>query len=273
MSDQEFEWAEQAGNASEVYQEFLVPGMFTPFAEKLLEEAGVGPGARVLDVACGTGIVSRLAARRAGAEGAVTGVDMTEPMLAVARTQANDDGAAPITYAQGDAAALPVADGSFDFVTCHHGLQFFPDKVGALRDARRALVDGGVLAVGCWEGGAPHMQALIDALTRRLGEELGSAMSAPFVLGDQDLMRSIVEEAGFGDVDVHQVTMEVTFSDHANFAPRMLAAGPLAGPFGEAPEGLRAAVTDDVARALEPYATPTGGIAAPMTSTVAIARA
>jgi ubiquinone/menaquinone biosynthesis C-methylase UbiE len=272
MSPDEFAWTEQAGNASEEYDDFLVPGMFTPFGEKLLEEAGVGAGARVLDVACGTGIVSRLAARRAGSTGEVTGVDMTEPMLAVARAKPAEPGAAPITYVVGDAAALPVEDGSFEFVTCHHGLQFFPDKPAAIVDARRALTSGGVLAIGCWAVPMPPMQAVIEALTRHFGDEIGGAMGMPLTLGEPDALREVVEAGGFSDVDVHQVTMDATFSDRANFAPRTLAASPLAGQFAEAPEEARAAVTREVAEALEPYATDDGGLSAPLTSTIAIAR-
>lgn len=272
MSPEEFAWSDQAGNASEVYQDFLVPGMFTPFAEKLLEEAGVVAGARLLDVACGTGVVSRLAARRAGSTGEITGVDMAEPMLEVARAQAAEAGSAPITYVTGDAAALPVDDGSVDFVTCHHGLQFFPDKPAAMTDARRALTSGGVLAIGCWDV-VPPMQALIAALGRHLSEELATAMTMPFMLGEPDALRTVVEAGGFVEVDVHQVTLDATFPDRENFAPRAIAAGPLAGPFGAAPEEARAAITADVAEAMLPHATDDGGIRVPITSTVAIARA
>lgn len=275
MNDQELDWSDQVGSAPEAYQDFLVPGMFAPFAETLLEDTGVAPGARVLDVACGTGVVTRLAAHRAGAAGAVTGVDMMEPMLAVARAQPAEDGAAPITYVQGDAAELPVEDGAFDVVTCHHGLQFFPDRVAALREARRALAPGGTLAVGCWSApeSAPTFQALIEALGRHMGDELGAAMSAPFALGDPDALRTAIEEAGFREIDVHQDTLEVSFTAHEDFAPRALAAGPLAAPFAAAPPETRAAIAADVAVALSRHATPDGGVRAPMTSTVAIARA
>ena len=268
-----FEWNEQAGNAAENYEDFLVPGMFTPFAEKLLDDAGVGEGAKVLDVACGTGIVSRLAARRAGSGGAVTGVDMGPPMLAVAEGQPAEDGAAPITYVQGDAAQLPVGDGEFDFYTCHHGLQFFPEKAAALREAKRALRDGGTIAVGCWANTdrMPSMRVIADALEKHLGEELGAAMRSPFVLGDTDALRAVFEEAGI-EADVREVEGEATFDDHANFAPKALGAGPLAGPFAAAPEEVRAAITADVAAGLEPYATPEGGVRAPTVSIVAIAR-
>ena len=268
-----FEWTDQGGNAAETYQDFLVPGMFTPFAEKLLDDAGVGEGARVLDVACGTGIVSRLAARRAGSGGAVTGVDMGPPMLEVARSQRTEDSDAPITYLEGDAAQLPVGDGEFDFYTCHHGLQFFPEKAAALREAKRALRDGGTIAVGCWAGTdrMPAMKVVADTLEKHLGEEMGAAMRSPFVLGEVDALRAVFEEAGI-EADVRAVDGEATFDDHANFAPKALAAGPLAGPFNAAPEETRAAITADVAAGLEPYATPDGGVKVPATSIVAIAR-
>ncbi len=272
MSENDFDWGDQAGSAGEAYQEFLVPGMFTPFAESLLDDAGVGPGMRVLDVACGTGIVSRLAARRVAPDGSVTGVDITEPMLAVARAFPPEEGAATIEYVEGDATSLPAEDGSVDVVTCHHGLQFFPEKAAAMAEARRTLGDGGVAAVGCWAPGAPTLVALIDALGRHLGEETAAGMKVPFSLGNVDAMRAVFEEAGFTDIDAHETTLDATFSDQARFAPRILAAGPLAGIFAEAPEDVRAAITAEVAESLEPYATDDGGVRAPMTSVVVIAR-
>jgi ubiquinone/menaquinone biosynthesis C-methylase UbiE len=93
----------------------------------LLERVGLSPGQRVLDVACGTGIVSRLAAQQLGADGEVVGVDFNQAMLDVAQKIPPVSGA-PMDWRQGDAGALPCADGTFDVVLCQQGLQFFPTK-------------------------------------------------------------------------------------------------------------------------------------------------
>src|SRR3954449_8569508 len=119
------DWSAQGGSGPANYQGFLVPAMFEPFAKTLMEQAGVKPGDRVLDVACGTGAASRAAARQAGAQGSVTGVDLGEPPLAIARSFEPEPGAAPIEFLQGDAGALPVEDASFDVAICQQGMQFF----------------------------------------------------------------------------------------------------------------------------------------------------
>jgi SAM-dependent methyltransferase len=265
------DWNAQGGSGPTAYQDFLVPGMFTPFAQKLVAAVGVQPGATVLDIACGTGIVTRFAAQAAAPGGAVTGVDLGEPMLEVARAQPPPDGAAPIEYLQGSADALPVPDDGFDVATCHHGLQFFPDRVAALREARRALKPGGRLAVGCWQGGAGFW-AISDALTAHISDEAGAMMRSPFSIDGEELQR-LFEEAGFSDIEISAPSGRTTFASHADFAPRAIAAGPIAGIYATVSEESRAAVTRDVAQALEPYATPDGGVAFEMTSNVAIGSA
>jgi ubiquinone/menaquinone biosynthesis C-methylase UbiE len=119
---QQTQW-QVAGNAAEIYEEYLVPAIFEPWARNLLDRAAPRPGERVLDVACGSGIVARLAAEQVGAAGTVVGVDINPGMIAVARKNA---GAAGVEWKEGNATALPLPDGSFDLVTCQQGLQFFP---------------------------------------------------------------------------------------------------------------------------------------------------
>src|SRR5215472_13716259 len=109
------EWQWQSGTAPENYERYLVPSIFAPWAEDLLEMAGVRPGQRVLDIACGTGVVARTAARRLGGRGYVTGLDLSAPMLAVARSAAAAEGAT-IEWREGSALQLPFADKAFDVV-------------------------------------------------------------------------------------------------------------------------------------------------------------
>jgi SAM-dependent methyltransferase len=269
------DWSAQGGSGPAVYQDFLVPAMFTPFAEQLVAAVGVAEGARVLDIACGTGIVTRFAAQAAGPGGAVTGVDLGPPMLAVAREQASPDGSAPIEYLEGSADAMPVPDAAFDVATCHHGLQFFPDRVAALRDARRALRPGGRIAVGCWsgtEGSAAGFLAIDDALERHVSAEAGAMMRSPFSVSVEELER-LLGEAGFSDIETSMPTMDATFAAHEDFAPRAISAGPIAPLYAAVAEDARAAVAAEVAAALEPYATGDGRVTFPMRSNVAIATA
>lgn len=121
------------GSAADAYEEYLVPAIFRACAVRLLDVVGVEEGQRVLDVACGTGVVARLAADRVGASGEVTGVDVNPEMLATARRAANALGpsAAVVEWREADVASLPFADGRFDVVLCQEAVQFFPDRGAA----------------------------------------------------------------------------------------------------------------------------------------------
>src|SRR5688500_3599509 len=112
--------------AAEAYETAFVPAFFAQWAPILCDAAGVTAGQRILDVACGTGIVARTAADRVGAAN-VVGVDLNEAMLTVARRVRPD-----VDWRQGDATALPLDDGSVDTVLCQMALMFFPDRVEAL---------------------------------------------------------------------------------------------------------------------------------------------
>lgn len=151
----------------EMYERWLVGPLFRPWAETTLEEVELSSGDRVLDIACGTGIVARLARERIGDAGHVVGVDISSDMLAVARAVAPG-----IDWREGKAGALPLYDGEqFDVVVCQQGLQFFPDKPAAAAEMRRALAKGGRLAVATWRSDdeIPFFRELRRVVERQLG--------------------------------------------------------------------------------------------------------
>jgi ubiquinone/menaquinone biosynthesis C-methylase UbiE len=268
------DWSAQGGTGPANYQQFLVPAMFDPFAKTLVEQAGVEPGHHVLDVACGTGAASRAIARVAGVGGSVKGVDLGEPTLAVARSFDPEEGAAPIEYVQGDATQLPVEDASFDVAICQQGLQFFPDKGAALAEMRRALKPGGRLAIATWTGVESNpFGAVVAALEKHIGEESGQVLRSPFVVRAEEL-QELIEAAGFTDVTVRAEEQECTWeSPPGEFAPRTIAAGPLAQAFAAAPPEAQRAVAEDAGSRLAQHVSPEGNVRMPMVSHVALARA
>jgi SAM-dependent methyltransferase len=156
-------------NSAQAYEQYLVPPIMAPYADDLV--AGVMSGDRVLDVACGTGIV----ARRAAARGAhVTGADLNEQMLEVARSIAPE-----IRWIEADAADLPLADGAFDVVLCQQGLQFMPDPAAALAEMRRVLAPGGRLTVSVWRPCEAY-----ERLAGLLDPENAAIARSPFGGGD-----------------------------------------------------------------------------------------
>ncbi|NIX00730.1 MAG: methyltransferase domain-containing protein, partial [Phycisphaerae bacterium] len=129
------------GNAPENYERYFVPAIGAPVADDLIEVAALRPDERVLDVACGTGVVTGMASELVGDGGVVAGLDVNPGMLAVARATTPSD--ATIEWHEASAEAMPFPDGSFDAVLCQMGIQFIPDKDAALSEMRRVLAPGG----------------------------------------------------------------------------------------------------------------------------------
>ncbi len=128
------------GSPGDIYERLMAPAIFAPWTRDLVALAAVRPGERVLDLACGTGVVARAVAVQPGGAGPIVGLDLNPGMLATARAVATD---LPIDWREGDATALPFADGAFEVVFCQQGLQFFPDKPAALAEVHRVLAPGG----------------------------------------------------------------------------------------------------------------------------------
>jgi ubiquinone/menaquinone biosynthesis C-methylase UbiE len=248
--------------------------MFAPFAETLVAQAGVEAGSHVLDVACGTGAASRAAARRAGPSGSVTGLDLGEPTLAIARSHPPEDGAAPITFKQSDAAALDADDDAFDVALCQQGLQFFPDRPAALAEMRRSLKPGGRLAIATWTGVENNpFGPVVEALGHHVSDDAASMLRSPFVLTAEEL-ESLIAGAGFSDVEVRQEEQGCTWDARPEeFAARTIAAGPLAQMFAQAPEETQRAVAKEAGNRLAQHVDTEGRVRMPMVSNVALARA
>src|SRR5215467_3061868 len=194
------------GDAAERYERWVVPFVVGPWVPTLLDLAEVREGERVLDIACGTGVVSRLAARRVAPRGTVSGLDLNESMLAVARRLPLPPGLT-IDWRQGSALALPFADGVFDVVLCQQGLQFFPDRLKALGEMRRVLTPVGRVALSVWTGPSPYFEAQREGLAHHVSAEAASTSAAAFSLGDAAELRRLLEDGGFREVAVHCVRM------------------------------------------------------------------
>jgi SAM-dependent methyltransferase len=194
-------------SAARIYEELYVPALFSQWAPQLLDRAGLRPGARVLDVACGTGVVAREAARRAGAEH-VTGLDINDEMLGVAR----EKGPA-ISWRNGSAEDLPFSDASFEAVVCQFALMFFEDRQRALREMWRVLVPGGRLVVAVWDGleSSPGYSAWIALIEEELGPDAAAGLRSPFVLGDTGELRRIFAAAGINEPGIETVDGWGTF--------------------------------------------------------------
>jgi len=237
---------EYGGSAPENYESYFVPIIGAPLASELVEIAALASGERVLDVACGTGIVTRYAAKRVGKTGKVAGLDVNPGMLAVARTVAPAEPS--IEWHESSAQSIPLPDESFDVVLCQMSMQFFPDPVAALTEMRRVLVQGGRLALNV-PGKIPPLFAAIDKpLEQHIGAEPARFLRQVFALADPNRMRDLIGEAGFREIAVRAEGKTLPLPPPEEFLWQYISSTPLAAPVSQADEGTRAAFQRDVFR-------------------------
>jgi SAM-dependent methyltransferase len=249
------------GSAAEVYEKELVPAIFAPWARLVVDLADPQKGDRVLDVACGTGIIARTVAGRLGPTGAVVGVDLNPGMLKVARTAWSNGShsGAQVEWQEASADKLPFPNASFNVAYCQLGLQFFADRPAALREMHRVLAPGGRLAVMVWRGldESPGFALLAEALERHVGEAAAAIMRAPFGLSNADQLEGLVRNAGFQDVAIQQRVGTVRFPSPERLVLGYVAGSPLAGPVSQANDAAREALITDAMNALGKYTSST----------------
>lgn len=155
--------------AAEAFERLLVPPVFGPWSRALVDLARPRAGERVIDIACGTGVAARTAMGLVGAQGAVCALDIDAGMIAHAGTLEED---AAIDWRRADVMDLPFADDAFDVALCNQGLQFFPDRIAALREIRRVLRSGARLALERLDADG------LDSLKREVADTLAEGPDA-----------------------------------------------------------------------------------------------
>jgi ubiquinone/menaquinone biosynthesis C-methylase UbiE len=233
------------GSSPENYERYFVPTIGTAWATSLLDMAALRSGERVLDVACGTGIVTRRASQLVGPEGFVAGLDVNPAMLAVARSVSPTS----IEWHESSAEAIPCPDASFDVVTCSLGLQFVPDRPAAMREIRRVLADGGRVAIAT-VGPTPQVfEILAQALARHVKPEVAAFVRHVFSLHEHQELRDLAEGAGLRSVSVQSEALRVLLPPPSEFLWQYVTSTPLAAPVGEIGDDERAALARDVTTA------------------------
>lgn len=262
-------------NAPKTYQQHLVPAIFASASEILLHYAAPKSGDRVLDVACGTGVVTRHAAAMLGGKGRISGIDIDPAMLQVALTLSQPT-APLIEWRQGNAEALPYEDASFDLVLCQHGLQFINDKPAAASEMRRVLAPDGRVAINVHRSldHNPVYQFFNDSLTQHLGSP---ALIRSFSFGEPDALYALLETAGFREIEIVQAEHNATFPNIEVFVHvSLLGSGQPLPELATLNAAERAELLDnvehDLRRTLTPYLNGRA-LVFPLTMNVATARA
>ncbi len=241
-------------SAAQVYEQFFVPALFGQWTGPVLDAAAVAPGQRVLDVACGTGVLARDAVARVGDAGAVVGLDRNQGMLDVAQGLSDQ-----VDWRLGQAEAMPFADAAFDAVVSQFGLMFFEDRAAALREMVRVLRPGGTLAVAVWASldVTPGYAEMVNILQRLFGDTAADALRAPYVLGDPAALQSLFADAGIADARVATHDGVATFPSIASWVHTDVKGWTLADMIDDAQYAeLKAAAATD----LKPFVQPDGSV-------------
>lgn len=269
----------QFPNPAELYEQFYGPAMFQPLTEVFVPFAKPKQGEPVLDLACGTGLVARHVAPLVGAGGKVVAVDINPVMLALARKLPAPAGAA-IEWLEGDALAVDLSAYKFDLVLCQQGLQFFADRLAALKRMQNLISPGGRVALVAWQEIEKHelLNEFAVVESRHLAT-LGvkyDDLIAPFSLSDGEYIRALLAEAGFSKIGITSTTIEARFPSPATFAQNIETAyGAVIPAFVKDPAAFSAFVraVEEETRGIVERFTQGGYVVFPMYANIAVAYA
>ncbi len=239
------------GNATQHYEQKNVPRILRPQAEAMFDQVSLHKGDRVLDVACGTGIVTRVAVERHPNLASIVGFDFNASMLEVARANTPKTDI-HVEWQQGDMCALPFPDNAFDVVLCQQGLQFAPDKLAALRHMHRVLTSGGRLAFTVWSDVHPLMSATVDAVKCHVNEDAATDLLVAYAWTEPNI-RTLVDEAGFHAIELKVIESLMRWPSSAEGVTEFIAHSAARSPFASEMTAARTVMVEEVRAALQPY--------------------
>ena len=240
------------GNAPQLYERETVQTLGRPLAELMFAHVPLQAGDRVLDAACGTGVVTRVAAQRFRHLAHLVGVDLNPGMLDVARSHTPTTGV-PVEWRQGDLGALPFLDSRFEVVLCQQGLQFVPDPGAALREMRRVLVPGGRLAFTVFSEVPVYYAALADALARHVSAAAATSCLSRYTLQEATMLQTLVDAAGFGAITFRVLEVQRRMPASAVSIVEAMARAPYARDVAAVAEAVRHTIGQEVSTALQAY--------------------
>ncbi len=236
-----------SGSAPEIYENTMVPLWFSRWAVALTGIVSLNAGERVLDVACGTGITTRIAKGNVGENGHVTGLDINAGMLERARELAS---VMDINWMESDVVATGLPSDSFDAIISQHGFHYFPDQHAALKEFIRVLAPSGRIAMSIWDGHSPYTKALCSAVEKFISPEVAKKQRSQRETPSSVTLIESVSNAGFQNVSVTRQELQIKVPLAAEFVPLHLGSMPIANAFQSLPDDKKEALIADVAHAL-----------------------
>lgn len=249
-----FKW-QMSTDGPETYEEYIVSTWMADWAHDLIEAGHIRPNQRVLDVACGTGIMARKAAGLTGPEGRFACVDLNEGMLRVACRCAEQTGVTGIEWHHCDVTQMPFSNGEFDIVLCQQGLQFFPDKLAALLEIKRVLVPHGTLALSAWgqPEKSPHVMVICDIFSEYFGPDSTQMFRVACSLSSPDVLYNLLQEAGFSNICIKTDVKVAHHPSFARFLPAYFSIFPVASLISELTEEERNRMFHCIEKKLAPW--------------------
>ncbi len=225
-----------SSDGPDAYEKYIVPAYTGAWAKEIVNRACLNKGEKILDVACGSGLVARTAANEMGNGDLVNGVDINEVMIKKARQIDKS-----ISWYNSDVTDMPFADGSFDVIFCQQGLQYFPDSSLALREMNRVLVENGHILASVWRPikYSPFYESLCKVLEKYVNAKAASMLSGAFSLGDYGKLKTLFATAGFNSVNINIVVKQMSYSPLEEFVMGGMVASPFYKDIMEMPESKR----------------------------------
>lgn len=252
--DQKALWNGTAGRAW-VHNQRLLDQLLAPFEALLASDGVLGTARRVLDVGCGTGATTLAIARRLCAQGACTGIDISEPMIAMARTRAEQERADARFFAA-DAQTHAFEHAEFDLIVSRFGVMFFENPVQAFANLHRAAREDARLSFIAWRGAVenPFMTTAERAAAPLLPNLPVRQSDGPgqFALADPDRVREVLAESGWSDIDIRPIDVSCAMPE-SDLVPYLIWLGPVGLMLQDADEPTRARVVDTLRAAFAPY--------------------
>jgi ubiquinone/menaquinone biosynthesis C-methylase UbiE len=259
---QRYGWDAAARHYDAAWRDNLAPAH-----EAMLSLAALRPGERVLDLACGSGLLAFRAARIVGLQGAVTATDLSGEMVDQVRRGAEQAGLSQVETRRMDAEVLSLPDGSFDAVLCGLGLMYVPDPDRAAREMWRVLRHGGRAVAAVWgerrNCGWAELFPIVDSEVR------SEVCPLFFALGSGESLRASLEQAGFASVEVHRLQGVVEYAGEADVLTAMLDGGAMALAAKRFNAATRQRVADRFLQSIAAYRHANGGYGIPSEFVVA----
>ena len=240
-------------NAAENYEKISARSFLGPWSQVLVSASELKSGEKILDLACGTGIISRAAAEHLGKTGHIIGLDPNAGMLRVAQ-RLGVTGSCTVEWVEGSACDLPLEDGTFDAVLCQQGLQYFPDQAKAISECYRVLRVGGRACFNIWAGAGPYNEAVARAVAIHIGDNEARQCRKSRDVPNATSLQQLFEDAGFGKVDVTVKEMLIRLPEIKTFVISHLNGNPISAALNALSNEAQANLARDVVAFIAEFA-------------------